>query len=117
MKISKNEIRKMIAEEIKKIFSESKDYTKYFDFSNVSKDELIVDFEKLGYFLGCDGIQSPQGIEMIVLQFEPLYQDEVTEEDLCGSELVHITSYYNVADIKMNGSPDADIVKLGDKIE
>lgn len=183
MKISIKELRHIIKEEIMKIFSEGKDYTKSFDFSNVPenelkfvynvhykvrmlprrqnlwkfdilnensqvtvtaketkkiierkyslydwqiglvkaedekyylllaisnkfpemKQELILDFEKLGYFLGCQGIKNQLGYEMMILQFEPYYQDEVTEEDLCGNELVHITPYYNVKDIKKNG--------------
>lgn len=67
------------------------------------KKELISDFEKLGYFLGKDGIRVIDNIEMAVLQFEPFYQDEITEEDMADDILIHLTPYYNAKNILKNG--------------
>lgn len=62
------------------------------------------DMEQLGYFVGFETTGKDEiGQEWVKMQFEPLEQEDETEEILSYEYLYHITPTYNLSSIVKNG--------------
>ena len=65
--------------------------------------DMITDMNKLGYFSSKSETIQDRGYTFIVMQFEPLYQEDIRNEISKDGMLYHITPTRNIEGIKANG--------------
>lgn len=70
---------------------------------DTNKEILEDDMMQLGYFLGTTLPIVMNGKNWLQMQFEPIYQDDKTNELKNGDYLFHITPKYNLESIKQQG--------------